>query len=93
MGQIRDTHLKNICKDIYKSYMDRVSTDFESNKKLVEEITDIGDRKYLRNRIAGYLIVLKNKEGRLIIPPKKEKKIRSGRERREQKQQFKKWIG
>jgi len=63
--------------------------DFESNKKLVQEITDV---KYnnIRNRIAGYLVVLKKKEGRLILPPKKIKKVTS--EKDIVKKQYRKWI-
>jgi len=41
--------------EIVEKYPDRVSLDFDENKKLLEEICDIHG-KLLRNKIAGYIV-------------------------------------
>lgn len=38
-------------------YPDSFTTDFETNKRLVEQFTDVESKK-VRNRIAGYLVTL-----------------------------------
>jgi small subunit ribosomal protein S17e len=38
-------------------YPDAFTDDFETNKRLVEQLTDVGTKK-VRNRIAGYLVRL-----------------------------------
>ena len=70
MGKVRPNYIKNISKEIMKSYSDRVTTDFQLNKYLVEEVTDI-ESKSLLNRISGHLVTLKRKEHESILPPKK----------------------
>jgi len=93
MGKIRPDYIKNNCNEIYNIYSDQITTNFETNKELLIKITDIKSKK-LRNRMAGYLVNLKKKEGRIIIPPKKEKKARTKKERKKnRKRQDKKWIG
>jgi len=92
MGLIRPNYLKNICEEIYRLYPDRVSKDFQLNKILVDEVTDVAS-KSIRNKIAGYLVVLKGKEGRLILAPKKQRKARNKKERLKLKKQTGNWIG
>jgi len=41
--------------EIVEKYPDRVSLDFDENKKLLAEICDIHG-KLLRNKIAGYIV-------------------------------------
>ena len=93
MGKIRPDYIKNNCMEIYKLYPEQVSTDFETNKELLTKISDVKSKK-LRNRMAGFLVTLKKKEGRITIPPKKEKKARNKKEKKKRKnRQNKKWIG
>jgi small subunit ribosomal protein S17e len=40
--------------ELVKRFPDKFTTDFETNKKLVESLTNISSTK-LRNRIAGYI--------------------------------------
>jgi ribosomal protein S17E len=88
MGNIRCSSIKKACKDIYDMYPNRVTSDFDTNKKLVKEVTDAN--KMMVNRLAGYLVVLANKKGRLIIAPKKQKKVES--KKKDVKKQFRRWV-
>jgi len=54
MGKVRTTIVKRTARKILELYPDRVSLDFEENKKLVSEVADVSSKK-LRNQIAGYL--------------------------------------
>ncbi len=54
MGKVRTTIVKRTARKILELYPDRVSSDFEENKKLVSEVVDLSSKK-LRNQIAGYL--------------------------------------
>jgi len=58
--------VKRIALEIYSRYPDKVSTDFEENKKLVNELL-LSRSKTVRNMVAGYLTRLKRKivEGKL----------------------------
>jgi len=91
MGKIRPDHIKNAGNKIIRRYANRVSTDFQENKELLEEVTDISSKR-LRNRLAGYLVGEKRKEGRIINPPKKMRKIRSKKDRKKLKKESHKWI-
>ncbi len=65
MGNIRQSNIKNIAKDLVKQFpQDFIANDFQHNKKKVEELTDVKSI-LLRNRIAGYVT-------RLLSPRKKE---------------------
>ncbi len=54
MGKVRTTIVKRTARKILELYPDRVSLDFEENKKLVSEVVEVSSKK-LRNQIAGYL--------------------------------------
>lgn len=55
LGNIRQTHIKNIAIELAKKYPDQFSAeDFQLNKEKVVEYVNI-DSKWLRNRIAGYV--------------------------------------
>jgi len=56
--------VKKAARELVGRYPDKFSTDFQSNKKAVESLTQISSIK-LRNRIAGYIT-------RLISIAKKE---------------------
>ncbi|MFW9974972.1 MAG: 30S ribosomal protein S17e [Candidatus Thorarchaeota archaeon] len=57
MGSIRPRYIKNAAKTLLALYPDTFTDDFESNKRLVEQFTDVQSKK-VRNRIAGYLVTL-----------------------------------
>ena len=54
MGKVRTTIVKRTARKILELYPDRVSLDFEENKKLVSDVVEVSSKK-LRNQIAGYL--------------------------------------
>ncbi len=60
MGRIKTSLIKRVGLDIMNNFGDKVSQDYEQNKKLVEELTGISSKK-LRNVIAGYITRLSKK--------------------------------
>ena len=57
MGSIRPSYIKNASRILLQHYPEEFTTDFETNKRLVEQFTDVGSKK-VRNRIAGYCVRL-----------------------------------
>ena len=51
---IKPAYVKKTATLLMERYPDAFSTDFEHNKELVDELTNI-DSKSVRNRIAGYV--------------------------------------
>ena len=54
MGNIRTSFIKRTSKELIENYEGKFTTDFEENKKLVEEFTTVST-KHLRHKIAGYV--------------------------------------
>ena len=54
MGRIRPTYLKRVSIELVNKYPDAFSRDFESNKAMVNNLTDVASVT-MRNRIAGYI--------------------------------------
>jgi small subunit ribosomal protein S17e len=54
MGRIKSIAIKNLARDMIEEHGDRFTTDFEKNKKIVNEVKKI-DSKYIRNVVAGYI--------------------------------------
>jgi small subunit ribosomal protein S17e len=54
LGNVRPENIKRIARELVQRFPDRFTTNFENNKKLVEEFTNLSSTK-LRNRIAGYV--------------------------------------
>ncbi len=54
MGNIRTSFVKRTSAELIETYEGKFTTDFEENKKLVEEFTTVST-KHLRNKIAGYV--------------------------------------
>ncbi|AEH07234.1 MULTISPECIES: 30S ribosomal protein S17e [Methanothermococcus] len=54
MGRIRQTFIKRTGDELLEKFEDKFTTDFETNKKAVEEVALISTKR-LRNRIAGYI--------------------------------------
>lgn len=57
MGSVRPSFIKNAAKNLMALYPDTFTDDFETNKRLVEQFTDVKAKK-VRNRVAGYLVRL-----------------------------------
>ena len=53
MGKSRRVKTKRLAEEVLKKYPNRFTTDFEENKKLVEEV--VISTKTLRNKLAGYI--------------------------------------
>lgn len=53
MGKSRRVKTKRLAEEILKKYPKRFTTDFQENKKLVEEV--VISTKTLRNKLAGYI--------------------------------------
>jgi len=51
MGSVKPSYIKNFAKDLLKTYESSFSPDFEQNKLIVSEYTDIKN-KTIRNRVA-----------------------------------------
>jgi len=58
-GKVRTELVKKIARELVERFPDKFTTDFETNKKLVESLTSISSTK-LRNRVAGYITHLVN---------------------------------
>jgi len=54
LGKVRPERVKKIAREMVKRYPDKFTTDFESNKKILESILKMPSVR-LRNRIAGYI--------------------------------------
>ena len=63
MGKVRPRMIKRIARELVEKYHDRFTTDFETNKKLVAELTNV-ESKTLRNKIAGYVTRLMKREAK-----------------------------
>jgi len=58
MARVR-TQVKKIVKELFEKYPEEFTTDFENNKTLVRDYTNIASKK-LRNMVAGYAAKLAN---------------------------------
>lgn len=54
MGRIKSIAIKNLARDMIEEHGSRFTTDFDKNKKIVDEVRKI-DSKYIRNVVAGYI--------------------------------------
>ncbi|MBC7120082.1 MAG: 30S ribosomal protein S17e [Candidatus Methanosuratus sp.] len=63
MGKVRIGKVKGISSELVFKYGNVFTTDFEENKKLVQQYTDITSKR-LKNRVAGYITRLKVNEKR-----------------------------
>jgi len=61
LGKVRTESVKNLAKDLMNKHHDKFTTDFDTNKRLVEELA-IGSTKTIRNKVAGYISRLKRIE-------------------------------
>jgi len=63
MGRIKTSLIKRNTTQLMKEHGDRVTKDFDENKKIVDELIHTESKK-LRNVIAGYATRLKKTEGK-----------------------------
>lgn len=61
MGRIKTKKVKRKTKEVFAQYQDKISTNFEENKTLLNEKFEIPSKK-LRNVISGYCARLKKSE-------------------------------
>ena len=54
MGRVRPTYIKRVAIELVRNYSDRFNEDFDLNKSIVEELTDV-ESLAMRNRITGYV--------------------------------------
>ncbi len=54
MGTVKPAYIKNIAVELLKKYPDVWTSNFDINKKLVQELTNIRSKR-VRNRVAGYI--------------------------------------
>jgi small subunit ribosomal protein S17e len=54
LGNIRPTYIKRVAIELVKLYPNEFTADYEHNKKMVSELTDVRS-VLMRNRIAGYI--------------------------------------
>ena len=54
MGNIRQNFIKRVAIELVTKYNDQFTGDFEHNKKIVAQLTDVKTTVF-RNRIAGYV--------------------------------------
>jgi len=55
MGNIRPSFIKIRAIILCEEHGEKFTDDFDHNKKVVQELTDVGGSKKLRNWIAGYV--------------------------------------
>ena len=61
MGRVRPTYIKRVAIELVRSYPDRFTDDFDHNKAVVDELTDV-DSITMRNRITGYVTRYRKQE-------------------------------
>lgn len=61
MGRVRPTYIKRVAIELVRSYPDRFTDDFDHNKVVVNELTDVSSIT-MRNRITGYVTRFRKQE-------------------------------
>jgi len=54
MGRIKSTAIKNLAREIIAEHGNRLTADFDKNKKIIDEVKKIESKK-VRNVVAGYI--------------------------------------
>ena len=60
-GKVRTGSVKRIALELMERFPEKLTTDFENNKKLVGSLTNISSKK-LRNEVGGYITQLQNQK-------------------------------
>lgn len=62
MGRVRQTYIKRLAKNLVDADPEKFSEDFDENKEELKDTEEFESKK-LRNRVAGYIVRVKqNKE-------------------------------
>jgi small subunit ribosomal protein S17e len=61
MGRVRPTYIKRVAIELVRTYPDRFTEDFDHNKLVVNELTDV-ESLTMRNRITGYVTRYRKQE-------------------------------
>jgi small subunit ribosomal protein S17e len=62
MGRVRQTYVKRLARDLVNADEEKFSEDFDENKEELKETEEFNSKR-LRNRVAGYIVRVKqNKE-------------------------------
>lgn len=62
MGRVRQTYIKRLAKNLVDADAERFSEDFDENKEELKETEEFESKK-LRNRVAGYIVRVKQNKG------------------------------
>ena len=60
MGRIRTSNIKRLAFELVDMYSDSLSVDYEKNKEFMSTL-DIKLDKSVRNKVAGYIAVIKKR--------------------------------
>ncbi len=58
MGKVRIAAVKKVARDLVTRYPDKFNTDFEANKKALNQLVEARTKR-MRNRVIGYITRLK----------------------------------
>jgi small subunit ribosomal protein S17e len=58
MGRVRPTYIKRLAKDLVDAKPEKFTEDFDENKEELKETSEFSSKK-LRNRVAGYIVRVK----------------------------------
>lgn len=58
MGRVRPTYIKRLAKDLVDAKPEKFTEDFDENKEELKDTTEFSSKK-LRNRVAGYIVRVK----------------------------------
>ncbi|MGD2249833.1 MAG: 30S ribosomal protein S17e [Candidatus Methanofastidiosia archaeon] len=61
MGRIRTNFIKRTAREAVKRYKNKLSTDFYENREFLETVIKFSNDR-LRNRVAGYVTTLMNRQ-------------------------------
>ncbi len=68
MGKVRNETIKKFARSLIEKYPDKFAQDYEENKKILEELSEIHSKK-LRNQIAGYVTSLASRTAEVAEEP------------------------
>lgn len=54
MGKVKTEQIKHLAKELITRFPDKFTTNFDDNKRLVDELTE-GTTTRVRNQVAGYI--------------------------------------
>jgi len=73
MGRVKSVLVKKVAEKLMADHPERFTEDFESNKRVVDEMVIVYSKK-LRNLIAGHVTRVK-RQGKVFTPPPSREEI------------------